>query len=362
MAQTTTTKSAGSGPNPKDSMKSTWRSADKSTWRINHHILDKMDVHPTKLNEPAPVFAKTDPIPYMPHWQQHILVLVHAFLPILLHQAFVSLTGQNLGPVIAGIYYTIAFGAIAVREVHLIRKLAYKYGYLDGDVHLRDEIPDAGVDKIATTLNKVTGARIAMAIYLTYKMNVAPFDEMADPAWWGWLLVQTAIYPIAIDFWFYMYHRAMHDVPFLWQFHRTHHLTKHPNALMSAYADHVQEFFDIAGIPLLAYGTMRAMGLEMSFYQLWICSQYIAYTEIGGHSGLRIALTPPNPLDPVLKMLRMELVLEDHDLHHRKGWRKSHNYGKQTRVWDRIFGTCIDRIETTPTNVDYVNTAQMPFY
>jgi sterol desaturase/sphingolipid hydroxylase (fatty acid hydroxylase superfamily) len=56
----------------------------------------------------------------------------------------------------------------------------------------------------------------------------------------------------------------------------------------------------------------------------------------------------------------MELCVEDHDLHHRQGWRKSHNYGKQTRVWDRLFGTCGTRIESVPDNVDYVNQAYMP--
>lgn len=56
----------------------------------------------------------------------------------------------------------------------------------------------------------------------------------------------------------------------------------------------------------------------------------------------------------------MELVIEDHDLHHRRGWKQSHNYGKQTRVWDRVFGTTIPRVEGWEGNVDYVNTAEIP--
>ena len=329
-----TTKTAtATGPNPKDSMKSTWRHADKSTWTFQHWVIDTVDVHPTILDKPVPVFAKTDPIPYMPQWQQHVLVLVHAFIPLLLHQAFVSLTGYHLGPIAAGIYYTVAFDIAVVREVWLIRRLAYRYGYLDGDVHPRDEVPDVGVNKIASVLNKVTGARMLMAIYFSYNANLAPFDAMAEPKWWAWLLLEISIYPLILDFWFYWYHRAMHDIPGLWQFHRTHHLTKHPNALMSAYADHTQELFDIAMIPLFTYLTMRAMGIQLGFYEWWVCHQYIAYTEAGGHSGLRVHLTPPNPLDPLLKFFNMELALEDHDLHHRKGWRKSHNYSKQCRIW-----------------------------
>jgi hypothetical protein len=34
----------------------------------------------------------------------------------------------------------------------------------------------------------------------------------------------------------------------LWKYHRTHHLTKHPNPLLTLYADTEQEFFDILGV------------------------------------------------------------------------------------------------------------------
>jgi sterol desaturase/sphingolipid hydroxylase (fatty acid hydroxylase superfamily) len=61
-------------------------------------------------------------------------------------------------------------------------------------------------------------------------------------------------------------------------------------------------------------------------------------------------------------MVDCELVVEDHDLHHRQGWRTSCNYGKQTRLWDRIFGTCGKRIEAKEENVDYANAIDMPLY
>jgi sterol desaturase/sphingolipid hydroxylase (fatty acid hydroxylase superfamily) len=40
----------------------------------------------------------------------------------------------------------------------------------------------------------------------------------------------------------------------------------------------------------------------------------------------------------------MELCVEDHDLHHRLG-KSGMNYGKQTRIFDRIFGTTSERVE-----------------
>ncbi|KAK8148089.1 hypothetical protein G3M48_000431 [Beauveria asiatica] len=64
-----------------------------------------------------------------------------------------------------------------------------------------------------------------------------PLDVAADLAWWAWLAVHIGVYTLALDSFFYWYHRAMHDVPALWKLHRRHHLTKHPNALLTGYAD-----------------------------------------------------------------------------------------------------------------------------
>jgi hypothetical protein len=76
---------------------------------------------------------------------------------------------------------------------------------------------------------------------------------------------------------------------------------------------------------------------------------------------LRAMLPLPGPCAPLMKMIGCELVLEDHDLHHRNGWRMSGNYGKVTRLWDRIFGTCMDRIESNWDNVDYSEPIVMPW-
>lgn len=154
----------------------------------------------------------------------------------------------------------------------------------------------------------------------------------------------------------------MHDINDLWRFHRTHHLTKHPNMLLTAYADHEQEFFDMVGIPLMTYATLKLAGLPMGFYGWWVCHQYIAFTEVLGHSGLRVHGAAASTLSWLLEYFDCNIVIEDHDLHHREGWRKSHNYGKQTRVWDRVFGTCHDRIESNKENVDYENPAVLPLF
>lgn len=346
-----------SAPNPKDSMKSTWRLAPRDQWSIHHWLLELLNAHPIALDQEVPVHSKDEKIPYMPQWSLHRWVLFYSAIPLIIHQGYSSYTGRNLGPISAFTLYFTAFNAIVIYQVQILRRLGHAYGFLDGDAHERDGVPDVGVPKVVASLYKTTGARLLLSVYLSYTSTQLPAQMN-----WAWLPLEIGLYGIVLDFWFYWYHRLMHDVGALWKFHRTHHLTKHPNPLLAAYADHEQELFDMAVIPLLAYLTLKSMGLPMGFYEWWICHEYIAFVEVFGHSGLRLHLTTPSTMSWLLKIFDAEIVIEDHDLHHRKGWRKSHNYGKQTRLWDRIFGTCHERIESRKENIDYVNTATMPLF
>lgn len=343
--------------NPKDSMKSTWRTWDKSQWSLPHKIFERINLYHNDLDRDVPVHAKTEKLPHLPDWHLHRWIIVHAGLPLLAHQLFVHFTGYNFHPAFAFIYYYQASRFFAFRELRGIRELGHKHGFLDGDKHERDGVPDVGVGKTLISVFLAGFLRPLFSVYLTYNANESPMSLN-----WKWLPLEIALYGITVDFWFYWYHRIMHDVNGLWKYHRTHHLTKHPNPLLTIYADSEQEFFDIAGIPLMAYFTMKAMGFPMGFYEWHICQLYVLFAEMAGHSGLRIHARVPNPLTWAMRWFDAELVIEDHDLHHRKGWRKSHNYGKQTRIWDRVFGTCGERVECVDSNVDFVNTASMPVF
>lgn len=343
--------------NPKDSMKSTWRQAPHGEWTVHHKILDLLNIHPSILGREPPVYSKQDKVPHLPNWQMIRWVLFYAFLPMALHQAYVHFTGHNLHVVTTYFFYHLALLVTSVHQIRLLRRMGYIYGFLDGDKHPRDEVPDAGVKKAVISLVSTIVVRSILFIILAYRSNQPPATIN-----WKWLPLEIGVYSVVLDFWFYWYHRLMHETDSLWKLHRTHHLTKHPNPLLTAYADTVQEVFDIAGIPLLTFGTMKALGMPMGFYDYWVCHSFVIFTEIIGHSGLRIHLEPPSTATWLLKALGLELVLEDHDLHHRSGWRKSHNYGKQTRVWDRMFGTCGQRVECHDDNVDYTNTASMPMF
>ncbi|KAM0548823.1 hypothetical protein ACHAPJ_009679 [Fusarium lateritium] len=300
-------------------------------------------------------------MPHLTQWSQHTWILFHSFIPLAVHQlCFSSTDHKELSRLSVFAIYFTAYSLITFREAHVLRRLARMYGYLDGDVRRRDRVSEFGKGAAFGSLFKSAASRISLTIFLTYDPIKSPAEALSKWSWWLYLIIEIGLYALALDFWFYWYHRAMHEIKFLWKYHRTHHLTKHPNASLAAYADNMQKFVDMIIVPFMTYATLKAVGLPMGFYEWWICHQYVVYTELWGHSGVRVHWTPPSPLSSVLQKFHAEMVVEDHDLHHRHGWRASYNYGKQSRLWDRVFGTCGERIESVVVNIDHTNQAYMP--
>ena len=341
--------------NPKDSLKSTWRRQDRKDWSFWHWIYEILGIYPDALDQTPPVHSKSEKVPYLPAWQLHRYVLFHALIPLAIHQLYVSYTGRNLSTLAAYIFYSFAFKAIGIHEVHVLRRVGMKYGFLDGDAHPRDGIPDVGTGKVIRSLFSTTTFRPMFTVFIAYNKNLAPSSMN-----WAVAFVEMGLYGIVLDFWYYGYHRIMHEYEPFWRFHRTHHLTKHPNSLLVLYADEVQEFFDIAGIPLMTYVTLRALGFPMGFYEWWLGHIYVMFSELAGHSGIRLYACVPNVFSPLLGLVGGNLSIEDHDIHHRKGWKGSFNYGKNTLLWDQLFGTTGPRVETYKENIDFEHKVDMP--
>lgn len=364
-ATTATPATGGTAPlvrkqNPKDSTKTTWhKSADRSQWSIAHYFFHLLDLLPADSQTEVPKYSKDDKVPALKEWKLHFWIVSRTLIPLALHYAYVKYTGNTVHPLAAFAFYSVAVKLFGINVMHMLRRVSRITGFLDGQ-HERDVVPDVGVAKVMISLISTSTFRPMIAVFLAYNR-----DEMPHVSWLTPLYV--SLYCVVLDFYFYWYHRAMHESNLfglgldLWRFHRTHHLTKHPNPLLTLYADEEQEFFDVVGIPLMAYGTIRLMGLPFGFYDWWCCSMYVMFTELAGHSGLRLYTVAPSPISWLLPHLGADLMIEDHDLHHRKGWKASHNYGKQTRVWDRLFGTTTDRIELTADKVDWDNRIDVGF-
>ncbi|KAH8168256.1 fatty acid hydroxylase superfamily protein [Sarocladium implicatum] len=321
-----------------DPIKSTWRTKDKSTWTPAHWFFEILNVHSTDLNKETPVHQKDDKVPYTPEWHSVRWVIVHSSMPLIIQQLYINYFGRNFTPLQAFVFYSMAFKLIAIHQLQQLRATGHKVGFLDGDVHGRDGVPDIAVTKIVKSLLSTSTFRPLVSVFLAYRTSQAP-SQMN----WYWLPIEISLYGIILDFWFYWYHRLMHEVNGLWKYHRTHHLTKHPNPLLTLYADLEQEIFDIVGIPFMAYATMRAVGMPMGFYEWWIAHQFVMFAELAGHSGIRIHIPPPNPVTFVLRWFDCELLIEDHDLHHRQGWKKSGNYVQMTADTS-IHGTQSDAV------------------
>ncbi|RMZ90292.1 hypothetical protein DV736_g2480, partial [Chaetothyriales sp. CBS 134916] len=339
--------------NPKDSMKSTWRT-NRAMWWLPHYAIDFLGAHPNDLDKDVPVFDKSTKVPIFNDWSIHLWILAHAIWPILLQYAYTTYSGHPMGPLAVFLLYLYAMRINAIHEVNVLRKLGHQYGFFDGDKSPRDQVPDNGVAKAFLSVQLTTAIRPLMTVALA--------ANSGEPSLTWWLPVEIGLYSVILDFWFYTYHRACHEISALWKYHRTHHLTKHPTVMLSAYADWQQETIEMAIIPILTFTVLRLIGLPMGFHDWWICHEYLIFSEAFGHSGLRIFAIVPSTASPILRWFNCELVLEDHDLHHRFGWKKSHNYGKQTRLWDRIFGTCTDRIECHYSNIDLSRTVNLPFF
>lgn len=130
MASTTTTTTGTNAlpkGNPKDSMKSTWRT-DRTQWTtIDHHLFSIFNLFHYNLNEPIPVHAKTDPVPYLTMWSTDLFVVLHALWPMGLQYAWIHWTGHNLSPYAALFLYIIAFESNSIYLVQIMRRLGHRY-------------------------------------------------------------------------------------------------------------------------------------------------------------------------------------------------------------------------------------------
>ncbi|UZJ54461.1 hypothetical protein CBS101457_003781 [Exobasidium rhododendri] len=324
----------------KHAMTATWHKQDPSTWNFSQRLFIWFDILQQGATTPQPpVHPKTDKVPYYPIHKQWMWIIPRAIVPLAMQRIFMEVTGKTFHPVFAFFYYALAYKFFAIACIRVFNKMGQKYGFLDGD-HPRDGVPDQYCSKVFWSLIGTVSIRPLFASFLFYDRNEKPTLSL-------WFPVQMFMYSIILDFWFYWYHRAMHEVPWLWKHHRLHHVTKHPNPLLSAFASDEQDWGDILIIPLLTW-----LVFPINFPTWFMAQQMIIYTESMGHSGVRVMFITPMT-GYILKYFDMELCLEDHDLHHRNGWKHSFSYGKQTRAWDKIFGSTRDRIECKADNVNF---------
>ena len=295
---------------------------------------------PSSKEEPLP--RPKDKVPVFPVWRQHLWLFPRAAAPVVIRYLFMKLTGWTIHPVFMFTLMIMNNAFVYQSFYYMLHVFLRYHGYLDGEME-RDSATPGMAKRVITEFRQAMLIRPLMVLALAY-------DQTALPSLSLWLPVQLCVFTMLVDFFYYWVHRATHDSDLLWNYHSLHHTTKYPTAYMLGFADEPQEVFDLIGSPILAY-----MLFPLNFDALYIWSVYFATVEMTGHSGLRIYY--PMPLTGLfLRLFKCELVLEDHDLHHRFGWRDSSNYGKQCLFWDTLFGTSGQRMETHDANVDWSRT------
>ncbi len=138
--------------------------------------------------------------------------------------------------------------------------------------------------------------------------------------WWAWVLLL-----FGEDLCYYAFHRASHEVRFLWAAHVNHHSSEHYNlstALRQSWTTPLTSFWFWLPLPLLGFEpwmivTQQSISL---LYQYWIHTEWIKKLPFG----LEGVLNSPS----------------HHRVHHGSNAAYlDRNHGGILIIWDRLFGT-----------------------
>jgi sterol desaturase/sphingolipid hydroxylase (fatty acid hydroxylase superfamily) len=129
------------------------------------------------------------------------------------------------------------------------------------------------------------------------------------------------------DAYFYAYHRAMHQVPFLYRtIHRIHHRAYAPVPLDYIYVHPLEWAIGATGIVIGLLVTYLWLG-QIPIWPFLAYNAFRNVRELIIHSGLPSG---------VLRRLKVVGLTEHHDLHHAK---LQGNYASMLHLWDMLFRT-----------------------
>jgi sterol desaturase/sphingolipid hydroxylase (fatty acid hydroxylase superfamily) len=134
---------------------------------------------------------------------------------------------------------------------------------------------------------------------------------------------------LLFDLWMYAWHRANHQIPFLWRFNRVHH-TDPALDCTTALRFHPGEFLlsGLANLPVIV-----ALGMTLQ--------TFVVAVILFHHSNLVV----PEPIDRGLRRLMVPPSM--HRVHHSEiPSETDSNYGTIFSFWDRLFGSLRLREDT----------------
>lgn len=160
---------------------------------------------------------------------------------------------------------------------------------------------------------------------------VIPQTEVLMPSL-SQFAVEFALLMLTADFFLYWAHRAAHEIPFLWEGHKVHHMIGTPSAVGTAFISTMDAFVH-AGPPMtLCALVVRPHPASYAVYIAWHLAN-----AAHNHSGLDCWFL--NILAG--KVLPLRSGNAHHDGHHRFAnyGPNATNYGDTFIFWDKMFGS-----------------------
>lgn len=226
--------------------------------------------------------------------------------------------GRDVDPgLVTGALVPAAFLAVAIAE----RLVPWQSSWLHSKGDLRTDIG-------LLFANGVTDRLLAPALFVAAATAGAVLSARIGTGMWPveWpLLAQLALALVVVELVEYTFHRLMHEVPFLWRIHATHHSAPRLYWLNSA-RFHPIDLFLVSSVKMVPLAVCGAGPPVFALVTLF-AAIHGAYQ----HANLPVRL---GPLNWIFSMTEL------HRWHHSKRMEEAnHNYGGNLAVWDVVFGT-----------------------
>ena len=184
----------------------------------------------------------------------------------------------------------------------------------------------------------VDGAAIALFIQFFYD-NVYVYGLQYTPDD-GWLSVLLIF--IAVDFFYYFFHLAMHKIRWLWAAHVTHHSATRMNfatALRQNFLVDLNFGWVLWWLPIALIGFSKEWAIIA--IELNLAYQFFVHTETVRRLG---------PLEWLFN------TPSHHRVHHGSNPAQiDTNFGGVLIIWDRLFGTFVDEADAGPIKYGLVS-------
>lgn len=195
--------------------------------------------------------------------------------------------------------------------------------YAGRERRLRHGANNLGLAAVSAVAGALTAPLLVLSVTTAAAQGIG-LCHILDLPWPACALLTFLLF----DGWMYIWHRANHEVPFLWRFHRVHHTDPAMDST-TALRFHPGEIL-LSGVA----NSLVLMALGMSLGMLVLYKSVMVLVILLHHSNLAV----PARLDARLRALIVPPSM--HRVHHSMIRAETDsNYGTVFSFWDRLFGT-----------------------